>query len=178
MLEGPRKKVEKVLDGFRARIASQTLPMRGLPRARATLGAVALRCDERFPKRAGPSLQHSAHPHGTKNPVLCHSMSTPNNRIDPSTLDDQALVASLHRVRSIEHRHARRPLLLRHAQPDGDLARIIERGLELLIEPQLKRRFGATDRPRKAKEPAPTRRTRHIPNAVRRAERCPTEASA
>jgi hypothetical protein len=31
MLEGPRKKVEKVLDGFRARIASQTLPMRGLP---------------------------------------------------------------------------------------------------------------------------------------------------
>jgi hypothetical protein len=347
MLESPRKKVEKVLDGFRARIASQTLPMRGLPRARATLGAVALRCDERFPKRAGPSSQHSAHPHGTKNPVLCHSMSTPNNRIDPSTLDDQALVARLHRVRSIEHRctaalvehlaeldvrglhrdagysslhaycidalqmsdaetyariHAARlsrrfpvllaqlrqgrltlttlqilgpkldeancselleaavglskrkleemlaarfplpdvrmlvrklptprpapaaealPLLadrsdepstvpvvtapspaararvaplsaerfkvqltfsreqrdklntardlLRHAQPDGDLARIIERGLELLIEPQLKRRFGATDRPRKAKEPAPTRRTRHIPNAVRRA---------
>lgn len=59
--------------------------------------------------------------------------------------------------------------LLRHSQPDGDLARVIERGLDLLIEQQLKRRFGATDKPRKAKEAAPTRRTRHIPNAVRRA---------
>jgi hypothetical protein len=58
--------------------------------------------------------------------------------------------------------------LLRHAQPDGDLARVIERGLELLIDQQLKRRFGATDKPpRKTREP--TRRTRHIPNAVRRA---------
>ena len=59
--------------------------------------------------------------------------------------------------------------LLRHAQPDGDLARVIERGLDLLIEQQLKRRFGATDRPRKTKEPLPTCRTRHVPNAVRRA---------
>jgi hypothetical protein len=59
--------------------------------------------------------------------------------------------------------------LLRHAQPDGDLARVIERGLDLLIDQQLKRRFGATDKPRRAKDSAPSRRTRHIPNAVRRA---------
>jgi len=58
--------------------------------------------------------------------------------------------------------------LLRHAQPDGDLARVIERGLDLLVEQQLKRRFGATTKPCKAKESAPARRTRHIPNAVRR----------
>jgi len=58
--------------------------------------------------------------------------------------------------------------LLRHAQPDGDLARVIERGLDLLIERQLKRRFGVTDRPRESREAAPRRRTRHIPNAVRR----------
>jgi hypothetical protein len=59
--------------------------------------------------------------------------------------------------------------LMRHAQPDGDLARIIERGLDLLIEQQLKRRFGVTTKPRKAKAATPSRRTRHIPNAVRRA---------
>jgi 5-methylcytosine-specific restriction endonuclease McrA len=58
--------------------------------------------------------------------------------------------------------------LLRHAQPDGDLARIIERGLDLLIDQQLKRRFGASNRPRKTKGAAPAPRSRHVPNEIRR----------
>jgi hypothetical protein len=82
--------------------------------------------------------------------------------------------------------------LLRHAIPSGDLACIIERALDVLIERTMKRRFARTSAPHAARDdantpgprtahaqPAPTasasrpaRSTalapRHIPNAVRR----------
>ena len=61
--------------------------------------------------------------------------------------------------------------LMRHELPDGDLAQIVERALDLLIRERMKRRFGVgrkanTHRSGKKREPKPG--SRHIPNAVRR----------
>jgi len=57
--------------------------------------------------------------------------------------------------------------LLRRQVPNGDLAEIFERGLDALLKEAKKKRFGATERPRAQKPLA--ERTRHIPNAVKRA---------
>ena len=61
--------------------------------------------------------------------------------------------------------------LLRHQVPTGDIAEIFERALDLLLKDTKKKKYGATDRPRES-VPPPTkrsRRSRHIPNAVKRA---------
>ncbi len=72
--------------------------------------------------------------------------------------------------------------LLSHAIPDGDLARVFERGLDLLIQQQEKRRLGIGVRPRGGSSAEPPNRpaassksarpsdlhSRHIPAAVRR----------
>lgn len=60
--------------------------------------------------------------------------------------------------------------LMRHSVPDGDLAKIIERGLDLLITEVKKQRFGIG---RKARTPATqpalsTSATRHVPDALKR----------
>jgi hypothetical protein len=74
---------------------------------------------------------------------------------------------------------ARRPLhdklkeaqdLMRHSVPDGDLAEIVERGLDLLIAELKKKKFGVG---RKARTPSaePARdqeATRHVPDAMKR----------
>ena len=63
--------------------------------------------------------------------------------------------------------------LLRHQVPSGDIAEIFERALDGLLKDTKKKRFGVTDRPRDAeqrrdgKPSAP--RSRHIPNAIKRA---------
>ncbi len=67
--------------------------------------------------------------------------------------------------------------LLRHQLPDGDIAEIFERALDCLIADTKKKRFGVTGRPRpnstqaaKAARPdSSAGRSRHIPNAVKRA---------
>ena len=60
--------------------------------------------------------------------------------------------------------------LMRHEIPDGDLGRVLERALDLLIAERLKRRFGTTTKPRSGRdEPAQSSQSRHIPHAVRRA---------
>lgn len=59
--------------------------------------------------------------------------------------------------------------LMRHDVPDGDLARVLERALDLLIAERMKRRFGKTTKPRsQGEEPALGGQSRHIPQAVRR----------
>jgi hypothetical protein len=47
--------------------------------------------------------------------------------------------------------------LMRHAQPNGDLAAIIERSLDLLIDHLMKRRFGKNARPSPARSASPGR---------------------
>lgn len=56
--------------------------------------------------------------------------------------------------------------LLGHAIPRSDLAQVLDRALDALIEKIERRRFGATDRPRLAR---PSQCPRHIPASVRRA---------
>ena len=50
--------------------------------------------------------------------------------------------------------------LLRHAVPTGDLATIIERGLDLLLEQTLKRRFGLKNRPKASRASSAEPRTK------------------
>ena len=57
--------------------------------------------------------------------------------------------------------------LMRHELPDGDLAQVVERALDLLIAERMKRRFGIGRKPRVAKQ-APKTGSRHIPHAVSR----------
>ncbi len=57
--------------------------------------------------------------------------------------------------------------LLRHSIPDGDIAQILERGLDLVIERATKRQFAATDKPRpKPEQPADLAAT--VPAHLRR----------
>ena len=60
---------------------------------------------------------------------------------------------------------------MRHDLPDGDLAQIVERALDLLIQDRMKRRFGVGRKAkarRSQKQRKPKAGSRHIPNAVRR----------
>ena len=59
--------------------------------------------------------------------------------------------------------------LLAHVVPSGDVAEVLDRALELLIRRLEKRKFAATDRPRRTHTGAKTART--IPAEVRRAVR-------
>jgi len=60
--------------------------------------------------------------------------------------------------------------LLRHRIPDGDVAAVIEKALDLLIEKVKKERFAIVPRPRKKLEEASkTSRSRDIPAPIRRA---------
>lgn len=54
--------------------------------------------------------------------------------------------------------------LLRHQVPSGDVAEVLDRALDALLEKVEKRKFGRTDRPRAKRESS----RRHVPHAVRR----------
>ena len=59
--------------------------------------------------------------------------------------------------------------LMRHELPNGDLAIVIERAMDLLIAERIKRRFGQCRTPRTPRGGAsPKRGSRHIPHDVRR----------
>jgi hypothetical protein len=59
--------------------------------------------------------------------------------------------------------------LLRHQVPDGDLAEVVERALDLLIAERMKQRFAQVRRPRAKTENKPSKPdSRHIPHEVRR----------
>lgn len=61
--------------------------------------------------------------------------------------------------------------LMRHSNPTGDPAVIVERALTLLVEHLEKTKIARTSRPRATREASPTtrRRSRHVPAAVKRA---------
>ncbi len=59
--------------------------------------------------------------------------------------------------------------LLRHRVPDGDLASIFDRALDLLIDQVKKERFATGRKPRPpSREPAQEPSSRHIPDAIKR----------
>jgi hypothetical protein len=59
--------------------------------------------------------------------------------------------------------------LLRHRVPDGDIARILEVALDLLIENVRKERFATGRKPRAIAVKAIATSSRHIPNSIKRA---------
>lgn len=58
--------------------------------------------------------------------------------------------------------------LMRHEVPDGDLGVVLDRALDLLIAERMKRRFGATGKPRMRAEGVAKTGSRHVPHEVRR----------
>lgn len=58
--------------------------------------------------------------------------------------------------------------LLRHANPSGDLAELIDRAVDALLAQLEKKKFAATDRPRAAKARPDDSDPRYVPNHVRR----------
>jgi hypothetical protein len=60
--------------------------------------------------------------------------------------------------------------LLRHANPDVDIADVVDRAVALLLEGLAKKKFAATARPRPSRETTQgvAQVTRHIPAAVKR----------
>ena len=70
--------------------------------------------------------------------------------------------------RETHDRFRRAQALLRHAVPSGDAAEIFDRAITLLVEELERKRFAETSRPRVSAPRAQTRRSRHIPAAVRR----------
>jgi hypothetical protein len=57
--------------------------------------------------------------------------------------------------------------LMRHQIPDGDVAKILARAVEVLLDQVRKRKFGETDKPR-LKGRAGDRPSRHVPSRIRR----------
>ncbi len=64
--------------------------------------------------------------------------------------------------------------LLRHQVPSGDLATILDRALTVLIAKVKKERFGVGRKPRSARLPEGPARSRHIPDAIKRAVYTPS----
>ncbi len=58
--------------------------------------------------------------------------------------------------------------LMRHSNPKGDLAFVVERAIDLLLETLEKQKFGKTKRPRPAKPSTDPAASRHVSNEVRR----------
>src|SRR4051812_24072284 len=56
--------------------------------------------------------------------------------------------------------------LLRHQVPDGDLAVVVERAVDLLIDQTLKQRFAQTRAPKARRSAKPRAHSRYIPRAV------------
>jgi hypothetical protein len=122
-----------------------------------------------------PAAQQTAPPNpATVVPVPNHSRAT----LTPLSADRYAVrfTATAELKRKLEQALD----LLRHANPGGDLAPVVERALDLLLEDLLRKRFGKTRGKREKKyqeEPLPERdatnsdskpTSRHVSSAVRR----------
>jgi hypothetical protein len=97
-------------------------------------------------------------------PVL-DAMPAEPARLDPLSADRFRLQVTIS-----EHTYAlllEARDLLRHANPDGDLPAVIERGLTLLVKELRRKRMAVAEKPRVSR-PRGGRRNRHIPAAIKR----------
>jgi len=89
-------------------------------------------------------------------------------RITPLAPELYALQVNLPQSTHDKLRHAQD--ILSHQVPSGDLAQVLERALDALIEKLEKLKYAATKQPRTPREPS-VKATRHIPAHVKRAVR-------
>jgi len=90
---------------------------------------------------------------------------SPQARLSPLSPERYVLQITIPRATHDKLRHAQ--ALLGHAIPSGDVACVLDRALDFMIDVLEKRKLGATNRPRR--EPRPVLGRRHVPAAVRRA---------
>jgi 5-methylcytosine-specific restriction endonuclease McrA len=88
----------------------------------------------------------------------------PRCKIAPVAADRFLVQLTIGRPTHDKLRHARN--LLGHSLPSGDLAQVLDRALDALIEKLERRKFARAVRPRQSSRPS--KRTRHIPAHVRR----------
>src|SRR5882672_3954587 len=89
----------------------------------------------------------------------------PRTRLAPLSLGRFALQFTIDQVTHDKLRYAQ--ALLGHALPSGDVAKLFDRALDVLVEQVEKQKFAKCARPRSQKRGSP--KGRHIPAAVKRA---------
>ena len=113
-------------------------------------------------------------PPQTPEPTAPHTAKPlpPNHHPQPSAATVRQLSADRHRISFTASQRVRDLLqeaqdLRRHLEPGGDLERLFERALELLVAEEKKRKFALTAKPRADGPPSVTH-SRYIPHALRR----------
>jgi len=91
----------------------------------------------------------------------------PPTKVAPVAPDRFLLQLTIGRDTQDKLRHAQE--LLGHRLPSGDIAQVLDRALDALIERLEKTRFAATARPRRNASQPPSANPRHIPARVKRA---------
>ena len=95
------------------------------------------------------------------------STPRPSHALSPLGADRYKIQLTASKRLHDKLRHAQD--LMRHELPRGDIAQVLERALDLLIEDRMKRRFGQTRKARRTRSSAPAKlASRHIPNEVKR----------
>src|SRR6266436_790196 len=101
---------------------------------------------------------------GTECPVSAPERISTPSKLAPIALERFMLQVSIGQDTHDKLRHAQD--LLGHQIPSGDMAQVLDRALDALIEKLERRKCAATSRPRRAR---PSANRRHIPAEVRRA---------
>jgi hypothetical protein len=91
----------------------------------------------------------------------------PRSKLPPVAPDRFLLQLTIGRDTQGKLRHAQE--LLGHRLPSGDMAQVLDRALDALIEKLEKTKFAATARPRRSANQRPSANPRHIPARVKRA---------
>jgi len=91
----------------------------------------------------------------------------PLSKVTPVAPDRVLLQLTIGRDTQGKLRHAQE--LLGHRLPSGDIAQVLDRALDALIEKLEKRKFAATTRPCRSASQHPSTNPRHIPARVKRA---------
>ena len=138
--------------------------------------AVRARTDELTPVRVGTEMLNSLAPERVNLTTQAMSVTAcraelaaervaPRSMVKPHAPDRFALHLTLSRETYEKLRRAQE--FLGHAIPDGDVAQVFDRALDLLLATQEKQKFAATSRPRPITHRA-SKNPRHIPAHVKR----------
>jgi hypothetical protein len=100
-----------------------------------------------------PSTSALAPTSGSQSPAASPALSLRAPSPPPASARIEPLSAARHRVQFTADASLKAKLdqardLMRHRNPGGDLAPVVERAIELLLEQLMKERFGATQSPR------------------------------
>jgi len=132
-------------------------------------------CTTAGPQIVGPSAGSAPLAIATGAPQAASPAAPPARLAEPPVPPALTTLLSAHSAllrvtlpRATHDKLTRATELLAHAVPGGDVAQVLDRALDALIEKLERRKFGATDKPRKA-QPAPPGNRRTIPAAIRRA---------